>query len=138
MGLLIWLISLYTTTTIQYQAPIKVGVPNENVMYRITYYHDGDAYGSGKCTASGICTNRLDINEKGWYTYKDRLVIATGYEYKMYDKLIVNIKGVDYPAIVLDKCGACRRDTRIDLYVKDKDSGIDMKGVGVRYEEDKK
>jgi hypothetical protein len=36
-----------------------------------------------------------------------------------------------YEAIVLDKCGACKRDRRIDLFVTDKASGIDVKDIRV-------
>ena len=93
--------------------------------YRLTSYYTGDNTGSGKCTASGICTHRFQINDNGWYTYKDMLVVAGGYEYKLYDKLILVIDNVKYNAIVLDKCGACRKDTRVDLFVSSKKYVID-------------
>ena len=38
---------------------------------------------------------------------------------------MVTIDGVKYPGIILDTCGACYKDERIDLFVKDKASVVD-------------
>ena len=100
--------------------------------YRLTHFTD-------PCVGAGFCANQLQLNEKGWYTYQGKLVVATatpyminvfGYKpnklyFRYYDELILTIDGVRYEAIVLDTCGACYRDERIDLFVKDPAHGID-------------
>jgi hypothetical protein len=100
--------------------------------YRLTHFTD-------PCVGAGFCANQLQLNEKGWYTYQGKLVVATatpyminvfGYKpnklyFRYYDELILTIDGVKYEAIVLDTCGACYRDERIDLFVKDPAHGID-------------
>jgi hypothetical protein len=101
--------------------------------YRLTSFTD-------KCVGAGFCGARdFKTNEKGWYLYKGKLVVATatpylvktfGYKpnklyFKYYDELILTIDGVKYEAIVLDTCGACYREERVDLYVKDEKSVID-------------
>lgn len=133
------------TSTIELEIPTIVGQPRTLDIYRLTYYHDGDDYGSGKCTASGICTDRFEVNSKGWYTYQGKLVVATAveryvrlsrYERKdhinyrnIYDELDIMIDNVWYEAIVLDICGKCHDEPRIDLFVKE--NGIDRKEVYV-------
>lgn len=93
---------------------------------RLTSYYANDGYGTGNTTASGLSTNNFQTNENGWYTYQGKLVIATaskrlGYTemrtYNLYDEITLNIDGVDYQAIVVDVCGACQRNNRIDLFV---------------------
>ena len=108
--------------------------------YRMTYYHPGDSTNSGNTTASGLGTNAFKLNNRGWYTYKGKLVVATAHEslkswdrykdstqetYELYDELTLIIEGTEYEAIVLDKCGACMKAEKIDLYVKDGKSGLD-------------
>lgn len=93
-----------------------------------------------KCVGAGYCGERnFKTNEKGWYLYKGKLVVATATPYmistfgkrsniqyfKYYDELVLTIDGKKYDAIVLDTCGACYKDVRIDLYVKDEKSTID-------------
>jgi hypothetical protein len=57
----------------------EVKDPFENYeLFRLTHYYTGDPYGSGTCTASGICTNRFDTHINGWYMYKGKLVVANG------------------------------------------------------------
>lgn len=77
-------------------------------------------------TASGLGINNFQTNDKGWFTYNGKLVVATastrlGYTnmrtYSLYDEVTLNIDGIDYQAIVLDVCGACQRSNRIDLFV---------------------
>lgn len=116
--------------------PVEV----KSMDYRMTYYYTGDETNSGNTTASGKSTKDFQVNEQGWYTYKDKLVVATAstrllswdkYKnstqptYDLYDELVLTINGLDYDAIVLDVCGACMKDNKIDLFVKDKDSGLD-------------
>lgn len=77
-------------------------------------------------TASGLGINNFQVNNKGWYTYNGKLVVATASNrlgstsmktYNLYDEITINIEGTDYEAIVLDVCGACQRSNRIDLFV---------------------
>ena len=97
-------------------------------------------------TGSGLSPANFEINDKGWYTYQGKLVVATATTYlanqgwqvgsgvhlrKYYNELTLNIDGVDYQAIVLDSCGNCMRTDRIDLYVSSvdylKDTMIEVK-----------
>ena len=107
---------------IPYAAP-----PSQNVQYsytaRLTSYYPEEGE---SMTATGLGINDFQVNDKGWFTYNGKLVIATastrlGYTemrtYNLYDEIVLNIDGVDYSAIVLDVCGACQRDNRIDLFV---------------------
>ena len=108
---------------------------NQNVYEsRLTSFYANDECGTGSCTASGLCENNFEINENGWYTYQGKLVIATasdrlGYTemqtYNLYDEVTLNIYGTDYQAIVLDVCGACMWDNRVDLFVTNRYSAID-------------
>lgn len=132
---------------------VKVEVNNKvsSKPYRLTSYYTGDGTGSGSCTGSGICTNQFKVNDKGWYTYKGKLVVAAatnkclnitkgsdacakyntkvaGRKYFNYfDEIQVEIDGVKYDAIVLDSCGASMfvEEDRIDLFVANKSSVID-------------
>ena len=124
--------------TIDYKTPHHE-LKNTDTMkdYRLTSYYTGDFTGSGKCTASGICTDKFQTNEKGWYTYKGKLVVATAnknyiklskYEYNdkityrtLYDEIIIIIDNVEYEAIVLDICGYAHKEPRIDLFVSSKE-----------------
>ena len=108
---------------------------NQNVYEtRLTSFYANDECGTGSCTASGLCENNFEINENGWYTYQGKLVIATasdrlGYTemqtYNLYDELTLIINGVEYQGIVLDRCGQCQIDNRIDLFVINSESVID-------------
>ena len=49
---------------------------------------------------------------------------------KYYDEVNITIDGQVYPGIILDTCGACYRDERIDLFVKDKASVMDRGYMG--------
>lgn len=107
---------------------------------RLTNFWPDDGYGTGRKTGSGKTIYDFQVNEHGWYTYQGKLVIGTGtpyllkygytqgkgvrlYEY--YDELTLTIDGKNYPAIVLDSCGAAMKENRIDLYI-----------VGERYKKD--
>ena len=104
---------------------------------RLTSFYANDGYGTGSCTGTGLCENDFQVNENGWYTYQGKLVLATatpyllnyGYglvdgiiTYNYYDEVTVIIDGISYPAIVLDSCGACMGDNRIDLFVSNRES----------------
>lgn len=99
---------------------------------RLTSFYVNDGYGTSSTTGSGLSSSNFSVNDKGWYTYSGHLVIATattylvnyGYTlaqgvhtYKYYDILTLTIDGVDYTAIVLDSCGSCMKNDRIDLFV---------------------
>ena len=101
---------------------------------RMTSYYSNDGYETGSITGSGLGVNDFVVNEKGWYTYQGKLVIATATEYLLkygytlsegihtyeyYDELVLNIDGIDYQAIVLDSCGSSMSNGRIDLFVVD-------------------
>lgn len=103
---------------------------------RMTSYYPNDSYGTGSITGSGLGPNDFQINEYGWYTYQDKLVVATATEYllkygyalnedvhtyKYYDELTLNIEGIDYQVIVLDSCGSAMSTGRIDLFVTDEE-----------------
>lgn len=102
--------------------------------YRMTYYYTNDATNSGSCTSSGKCTDSFQVNDKGWYTYKGMLVVATASTrlgntkqptYNLYDTLTLTINNKSYKAIVLDRCGACMHQMKIDLFVSNHESGLD-------------
>lgn len=112
----------------------------ERLKYRMTYYYPGDDTNSGSTTASGKGAKDFQLNDKGWYTYNGKLVVATASKrllswgrykdsteqtYNLYDELVLSINGIDYDAIVMDVCGACMKNTKIDLFVKDRESGLD-------------
>ena len=37
--------------------------------------------GTGSCTGSGLCEKDFDTNEKGWYTYQNKLVLGVATTY---------------------------------------------------------
>lgn len=112
--------------------------------YRLTSFYANDELKTGDCTGSGLCSWDLVPNEYGWYTYNGKLVLAAattymintfGYRedkvyFKYYDEVNVTIDGKVYPGIILDTCGACYRDQRLDLFVKDGKSAIDRGYMG--------
>ena len=105
----------------------------EPKFYRLTSFYKDE------CTGSGLCKKDLTLNERGWYTYNEKIVVATATPYlinvfgaregrdyfRYYDELRITIDGDPYDAIVLDTCGACYWDQRIDLFVKDEASVTD-------------
>jgi len=119
---------------------------------RLTSYYTGDDTGSTKYTGSGISTDRFKTNDKGWYTYNGKVVLAAAtkeclnsskgacgqYNYSdkvehyfsYFDELTITVDNQDYQAVVLDSCGACMRDSRVDMFVKDKDSVVDRGYLG--------
>lgn len=102
---------------------------------RLTSYWVNDDCNSADMTASGKSSKDFQLNDKGWYTYNGKLVVATASyrlgrtnqrTYKLYEELTLIINGTSYEAIVLDVCGSCMIYNRIDLYVKDKQHMIDQ------------
>lgn len=121
---------------------------NTNTSYttRMTSYWADDGYGTGNCTGSGLCSWDLQTNEKGWYTYQGKLVVAAAttylanqgwyvgngvHLYKYGDELTLMIDGIEYDAIVKDSCGNCMKTDRIDLFVSNgssvKDTTINVR-----------
>ena len=94
----------------------------------LTNYYTGDSTGSGTGTSSGLNSSNFQINELGWYTYQDKIVVAaatyvclyaktgpcarykslpSGYNiYNLYEEIIIVYNGVEYNGIVVDSCGA--------------------------------
>jgi len=104
---------------------------------RMTSYYPNDGPGTGSITGSGLGPSNFEVNDKGWYTYQGKLVVATATEYllkygfsladgvhtyKYGDEITLNIDGIDYEAIVEDSCGNCCKTDRIDLFVANKES----------------
>lgn len=119
------------------QTTFKETNKGTRLKYRMTSYYTGDGTGSGATTASGKSTKDFQVNEKGWYTYQGKLVVATASKrllswekyknskqrfFKLYDELILVIDGKEYEAIVLDVCGAAMKKPIIDLFVSNKSS----------------
>lgn len=129
-----------------YQATQKIKQPVEEVIQDVVFtsYYVGDSSGSNDTTGSGLTSEDFEVNEKGWYTYEGKVVVATatieclssntgacsmynklpeGYHIKSYfDEMLIKVDGVEYPAIVLDSCGASFWDEekqRVDIYVSD-------------------
>lgn len=107
---------------------------------RMTSFWSNDGYGTGECTGSGKCSWDFEINDKGWYTYGGKLVVATAttylanqgwyvapnvHLYKYYEELVLTIDGVEYDAIILDSCGNSMRTDRVDLFVSNGSSARD-------------
>lgn len=106
--------------------------------YRLTSYYP---VGTSNHTGSGLETKDFQVNEKGWYTYQGKLVLAGATVYlksrygektdkhyfRYYDNVLIEIDGIQYDGIILDSCGACSyvQENRLDLFVRDKDSVID-------------
>lgn len=123
-------------TTEVKQKPKPKPVINYSSSYRtrMTSFWVGDDCNSGDMTASGKSSKDFGVNGNGWYTWNGMLVIATASHrlgntnqrtYNLYDQVTLVINGNTYKAVVLDVCGACMRDNRIDLFVKDYASAID-------------
>lgn len=84
-----------------------------------TNYHLGDG-SSGTTTASGLQIKDFEVNDDGMYTYDGKVVVATanmtrlprgiaeGYRsHELYEEFTIRLMNKEYPAIVLDVCGAC-------------------------------
>ena len=86
-----------------YQEPIQ-----DTYTTRMTSYWANDGYGTGECTGSGLCSWNFQVNDKGWYTYQGKLVVATAtvylanqgwfvsdgvHLYKYWEELVLTING---------------------------------------------
>ena len=107
--------------------------------FRLTSFYPAE---SSDCTGSGKCSWDFQTNDKGWYTWNGKLVLAAATTYlqksfgyvggkkyfKYYDEVNVTIDGVEYRGIILDSCGACMKVTyeeRLDLFVNSGNNAID-------------
>ena len=126
---------------IKQEEVIKEVVEDNSYTTRMTSYWADDGYGTGNCTGSGLCSWDFEVNDKGWYTYQGKLVVATAttylanqgwyladgvHTYKYGDEITLTIDGVDYQAVVRDSCGNCMKTDRIDLFVSNGASARDV------------
>ena len=145
-------VSVFSQKEIAFPPAVVVEPPAPQIQhlgsYRLTSYYVGDGYGSTHCTGSGVCLNSFEVNERGWYTYKGKIVLAaateellrSGYNvrggghrqpnkhyFRYYDEVKLRVDGIVYDGIILDSCGASmwQGQTRIDLFVSNKNSAID-------------
>ena len=115
--------------------------------YMTNYYTGSD--GTTSRTGSGLKTSDFKINELGWYTYNNKVVVATAtYQglassygvlerynealdgityYNYFDTLTLTYDGVEYDCIVLDTCGSSmelqesdKGLQRIDVFIANK------------------
>lgn len=118
---------------------------------RFTSFWPGE--GSGNKTASGLGIEDFGLNAQGWFTYQDKVVVASateeclesnagacrkysklpdGYQlHRLFDELTLIIDSQEYPAIILDHCGASfwnEDHQRYDIYIADEDYLIDGSG----------
>lgn len=127
--------------------------------YRLTSYYTNDSTGSGLCTGSGKCTKDFEVNEQGWYTYENKVVLAAATTvclsatrcacgnwntrqsdityYSYFQELEIEIDEIRYGAVVLDSCGGCMllKDAdggfgRMDIFVHGKENRLDRGYLG--------
>ena len=122
---------------------IQASIPS-TLKYRLTSFYANDELNTGNCVGAGYCWWDFVEDEHGWYTYDGKLVLAAATTYmqktfgtkegkvyfKYYDEVNITIDGIVYPGIILDTCGACYRDERLDLFVRDGSTAIDRGYMG--------
>lgn len=123
------------TETIDFEPKIE----QNKKAFRLTSFYPAE---SSDCTGSGKCSWDFQTNDKGWYTWDGKLVLAAATTYlqksfgyvegkkyfKYYDEVNITIDGVEYRGIILDSCGACMKVTyeeRLDLFVNSGENAID-------------
>lgn len=119
---------------------VEIEPVSDSYTTRMTSFWANDGYGTGECTGSGKCSWDFGVNEKGWYTYQGKLVVATAttylanqgwyvapgvHLYKYYEELVLTIDGIEYDAIILDSCGSSMKTDRVDLFVSNGSSAKD-------------
>ena len=111
----------------EFMEPVEEEPTEELYDITVTRFYPNDSTGSDTCMAT-MCINKLEVNEKGWYTYEGKVVVGAatyacqkycrnrdkygplpdGYRiYNFYDEVKLVIEGVVYTGVVLDSCGAC-------------------------------
>lgn len=124
---------------IQKDTDFEQKIEQNQKTFRLTSFYPAE---SSDCTGSGKCSWDFQINDKGWYTWNGKLVLAAATTYlqksfgyvegkkyfKYYDEVNITIDGVEYKGIILDSCGACMKVTyeeRLDLFVNSGENAID-------------
>lgn len=117
-------------------------VEKVELIYRLTSYRPGDEMGSGTITGSDLTIYDFQVNDRGWYIYNGKIVLAGAtneclnstkdkrcmefphvegkHYFNYFDELEIMVDGVVYDGIILDSCGGCMYITyenRIDLFV---------------------
>lgn len=112
---------LYTVIEVEAKEVTNRNTFNEvkTIDVYFTNYHLGDG-SSGTTTASGLQIKDFEVNGEGMYTYDGKVVVATanmnrlprgiveGYNsHELFEEFTIRLNDKEYPAIVLDVCGAC-------------------------------
>lgn len=115
---------------------------------RATYYYPGDPTGSGEWVGTGYHISRFETNERGWFTYNNRVVLAAATNeclhsqhgpcrdwndpssnityYNYGDLVTFYIDDQIYEGIILDTCGTSMMGhNKIDIFVSNNSSGYD-------------
>lgn len=109
------------------ETPKEISSVSEQIIF--TNYYVKDSTNSKNITSAGLTTNDFRVNENGWYTYEDRVVVAAAtylclkvqsggcgrYNtipkglklYNLREEILIEVDGKQYNAIILDSCGAC-------------------------------
>ena len=87
----------------------------ESTEVLFTNYYIGDETNFADITASGLSVDDFKLNDDGFYTYDDRVVVATanetrlynglfnGYKsHELYEELLIEVNGQTHEAIALD------------------------------------
>ena len=128
------------------QEPTVVTEPLREV--RATYYYPGDPTGSGEWVGAGIHISQFETNERGWYTFNGKVVLAAATNeclrsshgpcrnwnepspsitYFNYGDIVTfYIDEVEYEGIILDTCGTSMMGhNKIDIFVSNEVAGYD-------------
>lgn len=142
------LISLQTTVEPSVEIPPVIEAEEQSQDVYFTVYHREDGSSTsvvGANTPDGknrITTDYFEVNDKGFYTYNGKVVVATAtheciksnyegcniynkYEdgityYNYHNEIDIEVDGVRYEAIVLDSCGKSHDKE----YLKKNDEGL--------------
>lgn len=124
----------------------------------LTRFYPSDSTGSDTCMATMCLSNKkIKVNEKGWYTYDGKVIIAAATNacrlrcknrskygdfpsdfriYDYYDEILFRVEGVTYTGIILDSCGACmwhingEKNQRYDIFTVDGSSSSSLLTTG--------
>jgi len=155
-------------TRVEYTEPITPSIPFEEFMkpkvvekeaiepnvidITMTRYYPQE---SSNCTSSTLCIDKFSVNDKGWFTYQGKVVMAgatyicqqycrdrelygqfpSDYRiYNLYDEVQFILENVMYDGIILDSCGACMYHIngeslqRYDIFVSNGSASLLTKG----------
>lgn len=142
-----------TVEVVEAPAPVlasrKTPVAKKEKVYFTNYYTGAD--GSTTRTGSGLDIYDFEINEKGWYTYEGKVVIAAATNeglrsnygvlakynkpepgiryYDYFEEFQIEVDGVIYDAICLDTCGASMNIN----YLRDHDGGVNRLDIFIAH-----